>query len=1139
MSTSLSGKSKVCSVAIVTALACSGAGLAAPAAFADDAASASSAVEAQAAPDRLAPLAAPAFDKNKSYTVDVALNAVSGGSSAVAGLIEKQGTIDVDDQGNPYLTIRMRPGKVFGQDAYASDLKVFKKGESDDSQNPDMSKFAEGQHVTMAPDNSILLQIKIPYIEESGSYRSEVFSGYMNREVILALDWSSMKQASSTSDRLKKLKDEAGKLEAGNYYGPTWKALREAVVEADDVLGLEDSSSDLIVPAIQQMERAFKALRTDMENPFKANSTVFLDVYAEGDVDLSRSIKREAVVETDASGVSTVTVTFNNQNYSFLPGKVKDFVVTAATILDKDGAKGKTVSVADNGKDGVVWKFVLPYNSPSGYYQVLISSDLNGKDKAASLRFDWSTIRDHADFRALNATIKAATNEERYKASNYTSSTFEVFSNALKEAQRIAGDPRSSQEAIDGGLSALNDAMRGLRAIQNQGHAQTVNLGLSAFNAPYDGSGVQDIGWAGSRVRFGIDGASWRVLDAQQGIIMSETVLNNTPFSAQPAEDEEAPVAAESWEKSLLRSYLNKEYYEKSFDDADKAAIATSTIKNEAAGSPQADTQDKVYVLSKKEFANASYGFYDDASRASAEGSQSQFTRTPGNLGIQLVTVSGLMDVWGSAMELPGYTDSLGSSPVLCLNEANVLLTTPAGSDIPSGIQAPRTTDENVWKLTLLDSSRAFDAKAVSRNGNRVVVEYTSGATEGSQVSALIERTDGSKTVVSGYGTVAARAAAKGKAAFDLPAGFDTSKDKLYLFSETVGEVSNLASKKVAIDLSNLAPVSDTNWSRLSGDDAFGTMKAITSSSAGWADKSCDTVVLATSGGYWDALSAAALAGAHRCPVLITDGSSLTAETKSEIERLGAKNVYVCGGPAAVSDDVVRAVDSIPGVNAPVRLFGDDAQQTAVKIAQQVRKDSSAKTCVIATSAGFYDALSVSPWAYASIMPVYLTDASGNLSEAALADIKAAGYADAIIVGGTAAITEGTQSALTSSGGVPAGFVQRLAGQDAWKTSAAIAQKQIETVPGAADTVGLADGNGYWDALTGAALIGKAGGVMLLVPHDGPTADGYAFSYDSHVIDSVIASHAGESSQGFVFGGTAAVPQATMDAAKKAAQLGR
>ncbi len=186
-----------------------------------------------------------------------------------------------------------------------------------------MSKFAEGQYVTMAPDNSILLQIKLPYIEESGNYRSEVFSGYMNREVVLALNWSSMKQTSSTSERLKKLKDEVEKLEAGNYYGPTWKALREAMVKADDVLGLEDSSSDQIVPAIQQMERAFKALRADMENPFKANSTMFLDVYAEGDVDSGRSIKREAVVETDASGVSIVTVTFNNQHYPFLPGKDK------------------------------------------------------------------------------------------------------------------------------------------------------------------------------------------------------------------------------------------------------------------------------------------------------------------------------------------------------------------------------------------------------------------------------------------------------------------------------------------------------------------------------------------------------------------------------------------------------------------------------------------------------------------------------------------------------------------------------------------------------------------------------------------------------------------------------------------------
>ncbi|WP_039688633.1 cell wall-binding repeat-containing protein [Berryella intestinalis] len=337
--------------------------------------------------------------------------------------------------------------------------------------------------------------------------------------------------------------------------------------------------------------------------------------------------------------------------------------------------------------------------------------------------------------------------------------------------------------------------------------------------------------------------------------------------------------------------------------------------------------------------------------------------------------------------------------------------------------------------------------------------------------------------------------------------------------AEVPGEGGNQAAKQA-------------EWVRLAGDDAFGTMKSITSSAHGWADGSCKTVVLATSSGYWDALSAAALAGAHKAPVLITDASSLTDQTASEIRRLGAEKVVICGGEAAVSAEVERAVK---GLGAAVeRAQGEDAQATAVEIAKRVRAQAKPTTCIVATSAGYYDALSVSPWSYSSAAPIYLTDAEGNLGEAALADMKAAGYTRAVIVGGTAAIADGTEAKLAEALGTAPGSVSRIAGQDAWQTSAAIAKAQIEADPTCARTVGVADGNGYWDALTGGALIGKANGVMLLVPHDGPTSEGGSFSYDAFTIENVIKKHADAIERAFVFGGEAAVPASTMDAARDA-----
>lgn len=322
----------------------------------------------------------------------------------------------------------------------------------------------------------------------------------------------------------------------------------------------------------------------------------------------------------------------------------------------------------------------------------------------------------------------------------------------------------------------------------------------------------------------------------------------------------------------------------------------------------------------------------------------------------------------------------------------------------------------------------------------------------------------------------------------------------------------------------------DAAWSRLAGATAIDTMAAITAE--GWDAGSCKTVVLASADGYWDALTASALAGAYGCPVLITNGSELSSVTAAEIKRLGAETVLVCGGEFSVSDEVKAAVEAL-GVKAE-RLFGRTAADTAIEVAKRAASVRAANACVVATSASFYDALSVSPWSYASAMPVYLTDSAGMLSAETLAAIKAAGYEHAYIVGGEYSVSAAAARALAAEGGIAAANVERLFGQSAWATSAAIAEAQIKA--GAADPAvfGVADGNGYWDALTGAALCGKRQAALLLVPHDGAAYEGGSFSYDPLCIDTVLKAHADKVDAGYVFGGESSVPVSTFDALKAA-----
>ena len=265
-------RTRVCSALLAGVLACSGAGAAVPSAFADEA-TAQARSAPQAAFDQLAPQEAPAFEKNASYTVPVVLRSamgnVPGDLSRTNELINHEAIVDVNNKGEQFLTLRFIPGVIAGSNASATDFKIFKKGESDSSLEPDMTKFADGQTATLGEDNSLIVQIKLPYMEESGNYLSEIFSAVMNSQVYLSLDWSSLNRTSTVRDRLKAVVEAAESLEEKSYYAPSWKVLHNAVVQGRDILALDDESAEGIVAAIQGIEAAQKKLRTTMEKPLQ------------------------------------------------------------------------------------------------------------------------------------------------------------------------------------------------------------------------------------------------------------------------------------------------------------------------------------------------------------------------------------------------------------------------------------------------------------------------------------------------------------------------------------------------------------------------------------------------------------------------------------------------------------------------------------------------------------------------------------------------------------------------------------------------------------------------------------------------------------------------------------------------------
>ena len=252
------------------------------------------------------------------------------------------------------------------------------------------------------------------------------------------------------------------------------------------------------------------------------------------------------------------------------------------------------------------------------------------------------------------------------------------------------------------------------------------------------------------------------------------------------------------------------------------------------------------------------------------------------------------------------------------------------------------------------------------------------------------------------------------------------------------------------------------------GADRFST--AVTVTKQGWT--SASTVYLAYGYTFPDALAGVSLAGVNGAPVLLTGTDAVPDSTMSELKALGAKNVVLLGGTAAISAKVEKQLTTAK--YSVTRIAGIDRYDTAAQIGKQVLAKSKATTAVIATGTGWADALSMSPVAGMKGWPVLF--ANGNTLPKATSDfIKANKIKTVYIVGGTGAIGTAVESALKKAGVTT---ITRLAGTDRYDTSVKIATKFKSSFT---SSVSVATGVDFPDALAGGALSAKLKIPMLLL----------------------------------------------------------
>ncbi len=292
-------------------------------------------------------------------------------------------------------------------------------------------------------------------------------------------------------------------------------------------------------------------------------------------------------------------------------------------------------------------------------------------------------------------------------------------------------------------------------------------------------------------------------------------------------------------------------------------------------------------------------------------------------------------------------------------------------------------------------------------------------------------------------------------------------------------------------------------------------------------------IVLASGENFPDGLGAAYLAGVAEAPVLLTARAALPASTANAIGALGGADeslvtVHIVGGTAAVSENVRTQLTNLGyKVNA---IGGANRYETAANVAAAgnliggVGEFQGLRTAIVVTGEAFPDALAAGAFSYAgedgdNPLPIVLTT-SNSLSSSADTTLTNLNIEQAVIVGGTAAVSAAVETAIEAKGI----DTVRVSGANRFGTAAALANLLLdESIEGGADWdidgFVLANGTNFPDALSASQVAGAYGFPIILsgsIPTDTCNALGAFGQYMDDLV---------------VMGGTAAISEADVTAA--------
>ena len=311
----------------------------------------------------------------------------------------------------------------------------------------------------------------------------------------------------------------------------------------------------------------------------------------------------------------------------------------------------------------------------------------------------------------------------------------------------------------------------------------------------------------------------------------------------------------------------------------------------------------------------------------------------------------------------------------------------------------------------------------------------------------------------------------------------------------------------------------DFEFERIAGDNRYETAADVFD-----AFGTSDSVILANGeqGHFPDALVANYLAGVQGSPILLTRADKMPDATAASLATAD-KSITIVGGTSVVSAEQESSLRA--DGHTVTRVAGDNRYTTAAAVIEAAG-DAADATAIITTGVDFPDALSAGPLAYDSGMPLGITRAD-NINDAVVDALQESGASDFIVLGGPSIVSQAVIDEVEAAG---LDFQERLFGDDRAETSVEVANYAIDNLDFSNEAVNVASGyiaGTGADALAGGPLTGMQVRPMLITRSNTNPGDS---------VLAFLAENCATLDEGIIFGGPAAVDNATEAEMEEAAQ---